>query len=281
MLIKCDKTGIEFEADSKRQKNHPRISALLNCASKDGNYNAALAACKAVKDRGSMTIDEAIQFINDRVSGVETIRIAKVNEAARREREIEQARCEAKEQRQAQNDYLRKHGYKWSKDYADHDEYEEGEPSVWNLYSPDGRRVPVSQALEEIKRGADVVLAELKVKDEAEKAARQARIDRDNADAKAHEAAKATVEALGHEVEAFEYKGFAVLYERKNYAVSTNVQQVLTGAVNGVACGVIYTYWGGHDWVEYVSYWCADPALAGLAEITREGLSKTLGEFFA
>ena len=26
----------------------------------------------------------------------------------------------------------------------------------------------------------------------------------------------------------------------------------------------VYEYWGGHDWTEYLSCYCADPAAAGL-----------------
>jgi hypothetical protein len=50
------------------------------------------------------------------------------------------------------NKYLKKYGYKWQKTYADHDEYEEGEPSVWMLgHSKTNRWVTVDQALKEIE----------------------------------------------------------------------------------------------------------------------------------
>lgn len=36
MIIKCQHTGIEFEADSKSTKNHPAVTRFLNEANEDG-----------------------------------------------------------------------------------------------------------------------------------------------------------------------------------------------------------------------------------------------------
>lgn len=36
ITIKCQYTGIEFEAESKRSKNHPQVMAFLNAANEDG-----------------------------------------------------------------------------------------------------------------------------------------------------------------------------------------------------------------------------------------------------
>jgi hypothetical protein len=36
ITIKCQYTGIEFEAESKRTKNHPAVTAFLNDANEDG-----------------------------------------------------------------------------------------------------------------------------------------------------------------------------------------------------------------------------------------------------
>ena len=36
ITIKCQYTGIEFEAESKRSKNHPAVTAFLNEANADG-----------------------------------------------------------------------------------------------------------------------------------------------------------------------------------------------------------------------------------------------------
>jgi len=38
ITVKCQYTGIEFEARSKRSKNHPVVSALLSEANKNRSY---------------------------------------------------------------------------------------------------------------------------------------------------------------------------------------------------------------------------------------------------
>jgi len=44
--IKCQYTGIEFEAESKRSKNHPLVSAWLNEVAKDSVKVGAYAKAK-------------------------------------------------------------------------------------------------------------------------------------------------------------------------------------------------------------------------------------------
>lgn len=66
------------------------------------------------------------------------------------------------QKRDEQNALLRKHGYRWQKitqDWLDDMDDYVTRPG-WHLYAPDGRDVSVSQALDEINRGAGVVLAE-------------------------------------------------------------------------------------------------------------------------
>jgi hypothetical protein len=65
MLVICDKTGIEFQAESKRQKNHPMASAFLDEAAKDnGRYVGASRKAKEIlaeiKAAGYTDINEAI-----------------------------------------------------------------------------------------------------------------------------------------------------------------------------------------------------------------------------
>lgn len=157
MITTCDKTGIQFETDSKRQKNHPAVSALLNQAAKDGVYNAALEAMQEVKETGGYTIDEALAFVRSRMTESE-------NEKWQRVRSAEIARkaqADARAERRYQNDVLRKHGYTWHKEdeesmdafgaTAFEERYGSNVSSVWELTAPDGRTVTVQQALEEIK----------------------------------------------------------------------------------------------------------------------------------
>lgn len=145
MITICDKTGIQFETDSKRQKNHPAISALLAKSTKYGNYGVAMTALAEVKSAGNMTIDEAIAFVNQR-----------------EERE-EKARTEARLARKRKNEVLYKHGYRWHKEdeesmdafgaTAFEDIYGSSVSHVWILTAPDGREISVEKALEEIKNG--------------------------------------------------------------------------------------------------------------------------------
>lgn len=61
----CDKTGIQFEAESKRQKNHPLVSKFLDAAGKDnGRYVGASRKAQeilaSIKRAGYTDINEAI-----------------------------------------------------------------------------------------------------------------------------------------------------------------------------------------------------------------------------
>lgn len=65
ITMTCDKTGIEFQAESKRQKNHPLVSRFLNDAGKDnGRYAGASRQAQqilaSIKAAGYTDINEAI-----------------------------------------------------------------------------------------------------------------------------------------------------------------------------------------------------------------------------
>lgn len=286
--VTCDKTGIQFEAESKRQKNHPRVSALLNEAAKDkystGAYNAALSAFAEVKAAGGYTIDGAITCARAAMAGNADAIHQKRQATAERERQMEQARRDAKSKRDAQNAHLRAHGYTWSKTYANFDEYEEGEPSQWVLFAFDGVAVDVTQALDEIARGATVVRAEMAAK-EAEAAAKveAAKVESERL-AQAWQDAEVDAIAGMTVVEAFDYAGFDMIreYNRSSHYL-TMFDRLYTGAIDGVACAVVYSYVGGHDYSEYISFYCVDPGTAGLTPIdppATGSLEDTLANFF-
>lgn len=158
MITTCDKTGIQFEAGSKRQRNHPQISSLLNEAAKDkyntGAYRIALEACGEIKSNGMQDISEAIALIRERMGGNTN---AKLNQRAVEQRE----RKASREERDRVNSILRANGYRWHKEdeesmdafgaNAFEDTYGTGASAAWSLVSPDGRTVSVTQALREIK----------------------------------------------------------------------------------------------------------------------------------
>jgi hypothetical protein len=81
-------------------------------------------------------------------------------------------------ERAKQNAHLKAHGYHWVKitqDWLDDNDDFDTVPG-WHLYSPDNRDVSVAQALDEIERGRDVVLAEKKA--EAKAAEQKAKLIR-------------------------------------------------------------------------------------------------------
>lgn len=63
ITIKCQHTGFEFEAASKRSKNHPMVSDFLNEAAKDnGRYRGASHVAKTMVSEatGYDTIEKLI-----------------------------------------------------------------------------------------------------------------------------------------------------------------------------------------------------------------------------
>lgn len=79
--------------------------------------------------------------------------------------------------RQQQNAALKQSGYKWTKFTSewleDNDDFET--TPGWHLYAPDRREVDVAQAFDEINRGRDTVLAEIKAQNQADKLNRERR----------------------------------------------------------------------------------------------------------
>src|SRR5438270_6601715 len=105
----CEKTGIEFEASSKRTKNHPSIMAVLNEASRDGWYGSALNALKAGREQNFTTVEQFINAMREAGQSAVAIQHAEIDERVRREREAKEAR----RQRAITNDLLRGRGYHW------------------------------------------------------------------------------------------------------------------------------------------------------------------------
>jgi hypothetical protein len=71
------------------------------------------------------------------------------------------AQKQSSNNRRKLNNHLRSNGYRWHKEYADHDAYEETGETVWRLRFKDGRQVTVDQAIEEISRGREAVMTEI------------------------------------------------------------------------------------------------------------------------
>lgn len=263
VTITCQYTGVAFEADSRRQKNHPKVSRLLNsCANDRSNpsaYNLAQAALRQAKADGMTDIDAIIAFAESYVREGGDLRRQAENERrvaqAAADKAFEENRQRIKEERRQRNEFLKAHGYRWSKEFADFDEYEEGEPSLWVLRAPDGRQVDVAQALDEIERGAETVLAELAAQEAVAETQRQVKAQADQEDAARRAEAIDKVRALGARCEPFDREQLPMIYEHRQTGIGYHLLFVHLGEIDGVKHGAIYEYWGGHDWTEFVEYW--------------------------
>lgn len=280
----CEHSGLEFEAKTTRSKSHPRVSDLKNRAYRENNYSDTMSALgKARRAGGYSTIEEYMKLVSDIMAGESAKHDAAILASRKVEAEAEQARREVKIRREAQNAFLKQHGYNWQKDeIIDFDQYEEYDARyaefVWNLITPDGRIVTVEQALAEIERGVEVVLAEIEAKNQADAEEDARHQAAKTAEEAKFQAAKTSVKTV--EVERFDYTGFTTIYESKIYHPATIIDQVFSGQINGVDCGVVCHYFGGNDYDERVSYYCTNPEAAGLSIVIRSGFSQTLADFF-
>jgi hypothetical protein len=64
MKVKCQYTGFEFEADSKRSKNHPLVSKFLNQANEDGKrLIGSYAAAKGILSEAAQMNFDSIESL--------------------------------------------------------------------------------------------------------------------------------------------------------------------------------------------------------------------------
>ncbi len=63
LQVTCEKTGLQFEAATKRTKNHPKIMNIINEANKDGWYREALAALQDGRDAGLDTFEDFLELL--------------------------------------------------------------------------------------------------------------------------------------------------------------------------------------------------------------------------
>lgn len=159
VTITCQYTGFEFEAESKRSKNHPLISRFLDEANKEnrykvGAYAQAVELINAAKGQFD-TIESLIAFVREGFDAwkenAQSIRRFTNGDRLR------EMKAESR-QRSEINAILKQHGYRWEKEgYATEEDADHfagfASASIgqyWQLYAPDGRAVSVSQAFQEI-----------------------------------------------------------------------------------------------------------------------------------
>ena len=113
--IICDKTGIQFESDSKRTKNHPLATAFLDSANKDGRhyvgaYGSAREILEQIKATGFTDIKEAM------AAAQEAFEAWKKNGAKPIVRKTVGDYLRESKKRNETNARLRAHGYLWHKE---------------------------------------------------------------------------------------------------------------------------------------------------------------------
>lgn len=63
ITVICQKTGLSFETESKRTKNHPKIMMRLSDANKGGWYQSALEAIEEGREAGLDTLEQFLDVL--------------------------------------------------------------------------------------------------------------------------------------------------------------------------------------------------------------------------
>lgn len=146
--VTCEKTGVVFEAATRRTKNHPTIMGWLNEAASAGWYKQALATIQQGREQGWTTIEQFVDALR-----VTEVQAKAANDAAYvAEQERKRAVQDARRDRFTTNSFLRERGYKWKKFENDEEDVDLlGLPEYeWTLYSPDHRVVSAQEAMLEL-----------------------------------------------------------------------------------------------------------------------------------
>lgn len=283
--IKCQHSGIEFNAGNKRTKQHPLIAEFKNeSAGRRGDYRLACQALDKAAELGNYeTIDEYMAIVTDIYTGTYDKKTKAQARREEEEKEHSKAQREARAKRETQNRHLREHGYRWEKEYNDPAYaagWGEDNSEVWVLLSSDGRAVTVPQALDEIERGAEVVLAEIETAKKAEVEAQEVVEKAEKEYQQTWEDAKDKIKIEMTEVERFDYTDWTITFNRSCYKTITTIEKIFTGQKNNVDCAVIYRYIGGHDFEETEQFYSANPVAAGLTVIERSEMEASFHRFF-
>lgn len=252
VTITCQESGLEFEAETRRTKQHPEIRALKEWADKAGKFRELNAALSAVRKAGGYTTIE--QFVSAVEAHMNAAKAKAQELSVIRARDAREAEEAAKATRQRINDKLAAHGYKWIKAGTiaqDEDSLE------WMVASPDGRVMDLHGALYEIERGIEAVRAEQAAKAAAEQS-KQAEA------ATATEALDAAHIEISHaciEVTMFDTTGFEVTHSVPHHGYRAN-DTIRRGMINGITCYLVIVG-SSSDFDGYYHYYSADPATSG------------------
>jgi hypothetical protein len=165
VTVICDKTGIKFEAASRRQKNHPRVSSLLNWAAntgKPGAYAVALSLFAECKAEGMTDLAAILEWVKEGVSEFNAASSEAEWQRKQQHKEDERQRRARYKERQYTNGILREGGYRWvnfgfeSEEDADFTNFNAVTIGPdWHLYHGD-REVTIRQAMQEMAESGNV-----------------------------------------------------------------------------------------------------------------------------
>jgi hypothetical protein len=139
--VKCQHSGIEFEAKTTRTKQHPYVTKLKQDSSvTGGDYRQVIyVLSKIANEGGYATIEEYMSLVFAELKAQEEIS----REHSKRELERYKAHLQETDE---QNSILKDNGYLWRFKMI-----EQGRQKLFYLTSPDGRTVTVEEALNEIE----------------------------------------------------------------------------------------------------------------------------------
>ena len=124
MITKCQYTGIEFEAESKRTKNHPQVAEFLNEASSNKMQAGAYRKAKEILAEANgqfEDIDSLMEFAaaayaeycNDGTNNIK-VRTFKQRMAAAKAEEIAAAHRANEDRLEEDYDFMGPNGYKYA-----------------------------------------------------------------------------------------------------------------------------------------------------------------------
>lgn len=163
MITTCERSGLQFDTDSKRVKNHPRVTQFVNDANKDGRHYVgayAKASELVAQAKGKFdSIDDLMSAVTEAYTAWkngDAKAIVKVTDGMRI-----RAMKDASNKRERVNAILKQYGYRWSKEDVGSEDSWAGRGSLgagigevagheWVLNAPDGREVSIAQAFREI-----------------------------------------------------------------------------------------------------------------------------------
>jgi len=251
VTVICQHSKLEFEAATRRTKQHPDIANLKAKANKDGNYrevNDALS--EATKQGGYTTIDEYMTLVHEIIDGKMRKQRERVNRQAQAQKEYEAERERIRAERRQQNDLLKQNGYRWQKEVVtDEDahpmDYRES-GVYWHLIAPDDLEISKERALEAIERGLEVVRQEIAdrlaiaaKKAEAEKAEKERQEAEERAIIATFDSKVAEIKATCERIERFEYdysqrEVIANTYSGRNFRVYRSHDEILKFVIDGI-----------------------------------------------